>query len=451
MVESIRILHLNDLHSHFEAYPKIERFFAEASKTSAEVIKVDIGDNIDLSHPLTEATQGKANVQLMNQLGIQYATIGNNEGIGLSKDALNQVYDDANFTVILGNMTDEYGRPKWSKPYHIHQTKAGSKIALLAYTFPYYKTYQPNGWQIENPIESLKRDLELPEVASADIRILLSHLGIRIDEAITKEVTGLDLIIGAHTHHVFEDGVCLNGTYMAAAGKYGQYVGEINLSIDNRKISAIEMIAHETSHFASQKKDQDFIKGLIKEGKRLLEQRKICKISHRLNFEDSLTLIMSAMKDYAKAETCIINSGLLLKTFDSFLTAEQLHAALPHQMRLVRLQLNGETFQRICHDIYSKEALLKNQEIRGMGFRGKCFGQLYSDGFTYKNEKIVYNGKVMDKSDNISLVLVDQYYFASYFPSVKESEAELLFPDLLREVVEKYLIKRSERYTKGAR
>lgn len=450
MVESIRILHLNDLHSHFEAYPKIERFFAEASKTSDEVIKVDIGDNIDLSHPLTEATQGKANVQLMNRLGIQYATIGNNEGIGLSKDALNQVYDEANFTIILGNVTDEQGIPSWAKPYHIHQTKAGTKLAFLAYTFPYYKTYQPNGWQVEDPIESLKRDLEIPEVASADIRILLSHLGIRTDETITKEVTGLDLIIGAHTHHVFEEGVCLNGTYMAAAGKYGQYVGDINLSIDNRKISAIEMIAHETSHFASQKKDQGFIKGLSKEGKRLLEQRQICKMSHHLNYEESLALVMSAMKDYAKAEACIINSGLVLQAFDSSLTAEQLHAALPHQMRLIRLQLNGESFQRICHDIYSKEALLKNQEIRGMGFRGECFGRLYSDGFTYKNEKIVYNGKVMGKSDNISLVLVDHYYFASYFPTVKESEVELLFPDLLREVVEKYLIK-NERYRKGAR
>lgn len=91
MQEIIRLLHLNDLHSHFEAFPKLQRFFEKASQNQdEEVIKLDIGDNIDRSHPLSDATKGKANVQLMNQLGIDFATIGNNEGIGLSKEDLNQ-------------------------------------------------------------------------------------------------------------------------------------------------------------------------------------------------------------------------------------------------------------------------------------------------------------------------------------------------------------------------
>lgn len=74
-----------------------------------------------------------------------------------------------------------------------------------------------------------------------------------------------------------------------------------------------------------------------------------------------------------------------------------------------------------------------------MGFRGKQFGGLCSRGFAYKNGKIVYNETVMGKSDKITLVLVDQYFFASYFPSVKQELPTLLFPDLLREVLEKYL------------
>ncbi|VUX04301.1 bifunctional 2',3'-cyclic nucleotide 2'-phosphodiesterase/3'-nucleotidase precursor protein [Streptococcus pasteurianus] len=97
---------------------------------------------------MTDATQGKYNVQLMNELGIDFATIGNNEGIGLAKTMLNQVYANANFDVILGNLEDEAGRPTWAKPYKIYETALGTKIVFLAYTFPYYLTYHPGGWQV---------------------------------------------------------------------------------------------------------------------------------------------------------------------------------------------------------------------------------------------------------------------------------------------------------------
>ena len=47
-----------------------------------------------------------------------------------------------------------------------------------------------------------------------------------------------------------------------------------------------------------------------------------------------------------------------------------------------------------------------------------------------------------------SLVLVDQYYFASYFPTVKEKEVTLPFPDLLRGLVAKYLGKNGANWDK---
>ena len=84
MKDKIRILHINDLHSHFEQYPQLKRAVDDLSQTDRELIKVDLGDNVDKSHPLSDATAGRFNVALMNELGIDYATIGNNEGIGLS-------------------------------------------------------------------------------------------------------------------------------------------------------------------------------------------------------------------------------------------------------------------------------------------------------------------------------------------------------------------------------
>ena len=53
----------------------------------------------------------------------------------------------------------------------------------------------------------------------------------------------------------------------------------------------------------------------------------------------------------------------------------------------------------------------------------------------------MYNEKVTNEKDTISLVLVDQYYFARYFETIKSHQAELLFPEVLRELVETYLKK----------
>ena len=136
MKDTIRILHINDLHSHFEQYPQLKRAVDDLSQTDRELIKVDLGDNVDKSHPLSDATAGRFNVALMNELGIDYATIGNNEGIGLAKDELDCLYEQAQFQPIIGNLKDEEGQPEWAKPYLVHKTKAGTKLLSWPLPFP---------------------------------------------------------------------------------------------------------------------------------------------------------------------------------------------------------------------------------------------------------------------------------------------------------------------------
>jgi 5''-nucleotidase/2'',3''-cyclic phosphodiesterase and related esterases len=50
-------------------------------------------------HPLTEATDGQAITELLNEGLYDGVTIGNNEGITNSKDELNNLYNAANFPV----------------------------------------------------------------------------------------------------------------------------------------------------------------------------------------------------------------------------------------------------------------------------------------------------------------------------------------------------------------
>jgi|SRR5699024_4860885 len=88
MKETIHLFYTNDLHSYFDNWSQVATFIKsgrmEATQKGETAWTVDIGDHMDRVHPLTEATLGRANVSLLNDLQYDVATLGNNEGITLS-------------------------------------------------------------------------------------------------------------------------------------------------------------------------------------------------------------------------------------------------------------------------------------------------------------------------------------------------------------------------------
>ena len=54
----LTIFHTNDIHSHLDTYAKISKYIKTQRKNiNHDTIYIDIGDHIDLFHPLTEATR----------------------------------------------------------------------------------------------------------------------------------------------------------------------------------------------------------------------------------------------------------------------------------------------------------------------------------------------------------------------------------------------------------
>ena len=72
MQEQVTILHTNDIHSHFENWPKIRRFLQQQKQQLIQqgqtVLTFDVGDAVDRVHPLSEDTDGKANVEMLNTI-----------------------------------------------------------------------------------------------------------------------------------------------------------------------------------------------------------------------------------------------------------------------------------------------------------------------------------------------------------------------------------------------
>lgn len=440
-MNKLRILHLNDLHSHLERFPVIERFFAEKSHEEVESLSFDLGDNVDRVHPLTEATEGQFNVELMNRLDLTAATIGNNEGLGLTHEMLSHLYDEANFPVLLSNLTTNFAQ---SEPL-IVTTSFGLRIGLIGLTAPYVLAYPQAGWELSDPFVVL--DELLPKL-DCDFTILLSHLGKNVDEQIAKDYDEIDLIIGAYTHHLFEHGAQVNQTLLAAAGRYGEYVGQIDLTFnENNQLVDVQIEATATNTLPQRKSDLVETNGWELRGHKLLEGTVVADLHKALpnvlpDFKGSHYLA-KIFADYGNTKLCLMNSGLLVTDgLPNHLTLDDLHEFLPHSIRLVRFTFTGEELRQVLLEIMDVSDFLATQKIQGMGFRGKTFGSLIFHGiepregdFYIKNSENQSLEKISDE-ESYQIVLPDQYLFAWYFPLLKKlGKSEILFPYFLREIV----------------
>ncbi|EPM6825181.1 bifunctional metallophosphatase/5'-nucleotidase [Enterococcus hirae] len=454
-MEKIVLLHTNDLHSHLENWPKIRRFIEQKKrenekKENTTTITVDLGDFVDRWHPLSEATDGQANVELMNNVGYDAVTIGNNEGVGNAKDQLNHLYDQANFDILLDNLFDKHllQPPKWAKKYKIIETPQQTKIGLLALTAPFPLTYSPNGWDIRNPYDILPELVEelRPKV---EILVLMSHLGIQDDRQIAQELPSIDVILGSHTHHLLIDGQIVNGVQLAAAGKYGQYVGEVHLTVDEHKnIIQKSARAIPTETMTTFIEDEQESHDYLTKGHELLAAKKVAKLPYDLSVDifaehSFIYEALEAVKYRGQTQGAMLNSGLFLTGLPAgLINQDQLHTALPHPMHLLNVTLKGRDLIRLVLEIEKNRAFLRNYPIRGMGFRGKIFGQVVYSGISYDavNHQVHWLNQPIDNERRYTFTTVDHFMFVPFFPMIEiAGENEFLFPEFIRSVVGEYL------------
>lgn len=452
-MEKIILLHTNDLHSHLENWPKIRRFLLNRKQEETPeqtVITVDLGDFVDRWHPLTEATNGRANIALMNQIHYDAVTIGNNEGVGNAKAELNHLYDEANFDVLLDNLFDKQTLqpPAWAQQSKIIETAQGTKIGLLAFTAPFPLTYSPNGWDIRQVMDILP-DLVTELRPKVDVLVLMSHLGISADRQIARELPAIDVVLGSHTHHLFETGEKINTVQLAAAGKYGYYVGEVHLTVDeNHQILQTSARTFATEKMLALPEDQAEIDGYLQKGHQLLADKKVADLPFTLSTDlqaahPMIDTTLSAVKEAAKTEAAILSSGLFLTDVPAgIVNQDQLHTALPHPMHLIKVTLDGNNLIRLILEMEKNRHFLINFPVIGMGFRGKVFGHLVYDGIEYDpiNHHVRWLGELVDPKEEYTLATVDHFMFVPFFPTIEiAGEYEFLFPDFIRSVLGDYL------------
>lgn len=453
-MERITILHTNDLHSHFENWPRIRRYLKttrqQVMADGATVYTFDLGDHVDRVHPVSEATNGQQNIQLMNQIGYDGVTIGNNEGLGFVRAQLDHLYDHANFPVILGNLRtpDTHELPDWAIDHRLLTTAAGTQLLVLGLTAPYHLTYPLAGWQILDVQPTLAALLQR-FAGQFDVCVLLSHLGLDVDRLLAKRFPQVTVIIGSHTHHLLPHGEHDHQSLLAAAGKFGRYIGKVELAItaDHQVKSAVASVT-ETATLPVADGDTAEITGLQDLGESILSEQRVANLPTAMEADPTgqSRLVregLHAIAEYAGTQAAILNAGLFLQDLPSgVVNQNQLHQLLPHNMHVMTVTLSGYDLWRLVQEFELARLFLRRFPQKGMGFRGKIFGELNYLGLAYDavTHQVTWRGEPLSPTRQYRIAMVDHYLFIPFFPTISiVGKNQILYDDLLREVFAQYL------------
>lgn len=248
--DHLTVLHTNDTHSQVEPTATDEGGYARRMgviqaerEIDPYLLLVDAGDFCQ-GTPYFNIYKGRVEIDAMNRMGYDAATLGNHE-FDNGLDTLAAILKMANFPIVCANY-DVQGTPLEGivKEYCIVR-KNGLKIGIFGLGVdPAGLIGDKNfgGIQFLDPYTTAEKMVNILNRKRCDLIICLSHLGTyRLDDEnaasdalLISRVSGIDMIVGGHTHIVYDiklpnpDGKEIPIRQM---GKSGKFFGKILLKL----------------------------------------------------------------------------------------------------------------------------------------------------------------------------------------------------------------------------
>lgn len=236
-------LHVNDSHGRIDGTDKaggyarlatmVRRARAEATQPeqpggpAARVFLLHCGDIVSRGDDLTSRSRGSANIAILNRLGVDAFVPGNGEYY-LPVAELNRLAGEAKFPFLAANVKTKNGGKPIGRPSIV--LPAGP--VNVAFVGLCYARKEVPFTEVEQDDWTATARRLLPQLrGQADFVVALTHIGFADDVKLVREVGGIDLLLGGHSHTVLPNGrvvrdpdgrdvtICQAGSYLAALGR----------------------------------------------------------------------------------------------------------------------------------------------------------------------------------------------------------------------------------------
>jgi 5'-nucleotidase len=255
----VTIMHTNDTHARIDPFPPgsgpyeelggLARRAALIKKIRAEngdSLLLDAGD-VFQGTPYFNFYNGALDLELMSMIGYDATTVGNHE-FDNKVEGFVAVAPKARFPYVISNydFTDAPEMGKFMRRYLIRSV-AGVRIGIFGLGVSFENLVLPELHQGVRYVDALRAAghtvAELRTRHACDMVVCLSHIGYKYetdqvsDRVVAREVDGIDLIVGGHTHTLLEEPEVVekpgkNPTVISQVGHAGVVLGRLDFEFD---------------------------------------------------------------------------------------------------------------------------------------------------------------------------------------------------------------------------
>jgi 2',3'-cyclic-nucleotide 2'-phosphodiesterase/3'-nucleotidase/5'-nucleotidase len=335
-----------------------------AAECECPTLRLDAGDQMQGTF-ISNFTAGRSVVEVLNQLGITAAAVGNHE-FDWSVDTLRKRMAESRYSWLAANIFDSTSgrRPDWVRPYQIVQV-GGLRVAIVGYiTAEAKRAVKPErtrGLRFDEGPLPLHDVLVEIRSLRPDLTILLAHAGavcegsvcsgevIRIADAI--EPRTIDLIIAGHTHQIVNTRVA--GVAIVEAGVGGAALAladVVKTAAGGREVrTRVEPVVPEKV------REDPAVARLVEAYARKAESvtgRVVATLKFPLVRADDQyrlgSLIAEARRNVLRADLgLVINGGIRADLPAGQINYGQLFEVQPFENGLVKLTLNGRQLREV--------------------------------------------------------------------------------------------------------
>ncbi len=255
----IYILHNNDVHGKVLPYTStrhgqlqkfsslcgfytaVKKYRIKAAFEGADIFVVNAGD-IFQGTTFGTLTKGEGMIKLFNFIGYNVATFGNHD-FDLGWKIAKNMADMAAFPFVCANLKGKFKPLK----YVMFYLRNGKKIAffgLAPQDLKYLVTKKAlEGVKVDENTFNVVRKMvkKLRKEKKADLVVLISHLGDELDKKIADTISGIDLIVGGHSHWaLFEPYKGRKGALVVRGEPYAETIGVVKITMDDKTGKVID-------------------------------------------------------------------------------------------------------------------------------------------------------------------------------------------------------------------
>lgn len=437
----LKIIHTNDVHSNFDNFARAATLIKQLKDSDSIVL--DGGDFADFKSIELQGTKGMAALELLEYVGYDALTIGNNEMFN-GVDTLQFMASTSTLPFISNNLLKKDRSKLEGVVKSAIIEKNGLRI-LITGSSPDLDVFNDGlGVHMVAFKESIKDEIKRNE-GRYDLCILLSHIGTFEDEPLTSEIPEIDVIISAHDHQLYPSAKIVNGIIMNSAGNFAEHVGVVELEITDGRV---KLIHSENLPTADHEMDEGVLR-ILKENKvRAIEvlSEPLYNLSsplwHDVIEENPISnLIADGLRDQLGCDIGLINSGIVSAGAFDFISKKKLIEICPSPLNPTSFKVKGASLREAFEQSMDVQACLADG--RGPGFRGRFVGRLHVSGADVIHDgkrilDIIIGSEPLDDEKWYSVASSDYLQRGSGYPALANNRNVVYRPEEIKDIIREY-------------